>query len=146
MSILSWAIRFAASLENVMVVLSGMSSVEQMRDNLSYMQHFQPLNDDEQRIIQQAQRLMGASATVPCTACRYCTDGCPMQIPIPDIFTAMNKQLGNGQAKEAKDAYAAAVNGKGKASDCVRCRQCEEACPQHIHITEELEKVVGMLE
>ena len=145
-SFASWAIRFAASLDGIIAVLSGMSSVEQMRDNLSYMKHFRPLNDDEQRIIQQAQRLMGASATVPCTACRYCTEGCPMQISIPDIFTAMNKRLGNGQAKEAGDAYAAAVSGKGKASDCVQCRRCEEACPQHIRITEELEKAAGMLE
>lgn len=119
----SWAIRFAASLPGIIAVLSGKSNVEQMLDNLSYMKHFQPLNDEEQRIIQEAQRLMGSSATVPCTACHYCTDGCLQQIPIPDIFTAMNKQLGNGQAKEARESYAAAVSGKGRASDCVLCRQ-----------------------
>ena len=145
-SFASWAIRFAASLPGILAVLSGMSSMEQMRDNLSYMRDFRPLNDGEQKLIQGSQRLLGASATVPCTACRYCVDGCPKQIPIPDIFTAMNKQLGNGQAQEARESYAAAVQGRGRASDCVSCRQCEKACPQHIRITEELEKAAEMLE
>ena len=145
-SFASWAIRFAASLPGILAVLSGMSSVEQMRDNLSYMRDFRPLNDGEQKLIQRSQRLLGASATVPCTACRYCVDGCPKQIPIPDIFTAMNKQIGNGQAQEARESYAAAVQCRGMASDCVSCRRCEKACPQHIRITEELEKAAEMLE
>ncbi|MBR0312024.1 MAG: aldo/keto reductase [Oscillospiraceae bacterium] len=145
-SFASWAIRFVASLPGILAVLSGMSSMEQMRDNLSYMRDFRPLNDGEQKLIQRSQRLLGASATVPCTACRYCVDGCPKQIPIPDIFTAMNKQIGNGQTQEARESYAAAVQGRGRASDCVSCRQCEKACPQHIRITEELEKAAEMLE
>jgi predicted aldo/keto reductase-like oxidoreductase len=73
-------------------------------------------------------------------------DGCPQQIPIPDIFAAMNKQLGNGQMEEAKEAYQKAVDGKGKASDCIQCRQCEKACPQHLPITEYLKQTVSMLE
>ena len=145
-SFASWAIRFVASLPGILAVLSGMSSMEQMRDNLSYMRDFRPLNDGEQKLIQRSQRLLGASATVPCTACRYCVDGCPKQIPIPDIFTAMNKQLGNGQAQEARESYAAAVQCRGMASDCVSCRRCEKACPQHIRITEELKKAAEMLE
>ena len=121
MSCASWAIRFVASLDGVITVLSGMSNLEQMADNLSYMSRFQPLNDEEQRIIQQAQRIMGTSSTVPCTACRYCTEGCPKRIRIPDIFAAMNKQLGNGQMAEARIAWEAAVAQGGKASDCVGC-------------------------
>jgi len=145
-SFASWAIRFAASLPGILAVLSGMSSVGQVLDNLSYMRNFQPLNEEEQQIIHRAQRLMGASSTVPCTSCRYCTDGCPEQIPIPDIFAAMNRQLGSGQTQEARELYAAAVAGKGRASDCIVCRRCEKACPQHIRITEQLKKAVSILE
>ncbi len=146
MSCASWAIRFAASLDGIITVLSGMSNLEQMRDNLSYMKDFQPLNEEEQKIIQEAQRIMGNSATIPCTACHYCVEGCPMGIRIPDIFTAMNKELGNGQAAEAKAAYAEAAQPGHRASDCITCRQCENACPQHLPITEHLRRAAEMFE
>ncbi len=146
MSCASWAIRFVASLDGIITVLSGMSNVEQMEDNLSYMRNFQPLNDEEQKIIQEAQRIMGNTSTIPCTACHYCMDGCPQQIPIPDIFAAMNKQLGNGQREEARAAYLSAAAEGHRASDCIECRQCERACPQHLPITEYLKKAVEMLE
>lgn len=146
MSYASWAIRFAASLDGIITVLSGMSDTDQMKDNLSYMKNFQPLNEEEQKIIQQAQRIMGNSSTIPCTACHYCTEGCPKQIPIPEIFTAMNKQLGNGQTAEAERAYKTAVEGKGKACDCIQCRQCENACPQHLPIVKYLEQCAEALE
>ena len=146
MSPASWAIRFAASLDGILTVLSGMSNVEQMQDNLSYMKDFKPLNEEEQKIIQEAQRILGKSSTIPCTACHYCTEGCPMQIPIPDIFSALNLQLGNGQLDEAKKAYDAVAEEGHKASDCIECRQCEDACPQHIAITECLKKAAEALE
>ncbi len=146
LSCASWAIRFAASLDGIITVLSGMSSIDQMKDNLSYMRSFQPLNDEEQRIIQQAQRILGHSAAVPCTACHYCTGGCPKEIPIPDIFAAMNKQLANGQNAEARAAYQAAAAPGHRASDCIGCRQCERACPQHLPITEYLKQGAAMLE
>ena len=145
MSCASWAIRFAASLEGVITVLSGMSNVEQMKDNLSYMKSFQPLNEEEQRIIQQAQRILGHSAAIPCTACHYCTEGCPKQIPIPEIFSAMNKKLANGQTLQAAEDYQKAIDGKGAASDCIRCRQCENACPQHLPIIRHLEQCRELL-
>lgn len=146
MSAASWAIRFVASLDGIITVLSGMSNVEQMQDNLSYMTDFKPLDEEEQKIIQQAQRILGQSSTVPCTACHYCTEGCPMQIPIPDIFSALNLQLGNGQLDDAKKAYLAAAAEGHRASDCIECRQCEDACPQHIAITDCLKKAAETLE
>ena len=117
-----------------------------MKDNLSYMKDFKPLNEEEQQIIRKAQRIMGHSATIPCTACHYCIEGCPKKINIPDIFSAMNKQLGNGQTAEACDAYAKAIEGGGRASDCISCRQCENACPLHLPITEDLKRAVAMFD
>ena len=138
MSCASWAIRFAASLDGIITVLSGMSNVAQMEDNLSYMKDFQPLNAQEQAIIREAQRILGQSKTIPCTACRYCTEGCPKGIPIPEIFAAMNLHLGNGQMAEARAAYQAAAAEGHSAADCVACRRCEQACPQHLPITDHL--------
>ena len=146
MSYASWAIRFVASLDGILTVLSGMSNIEQMEDNISFMKDFQPLNEDEQEIIRKAQVIMGKSSTIPCTSCHYCTDGCPKEIRIPDIFQAMNKQLGNGQMEEARVAYQVAAPEGHRASDCIGCKQCEEACPQHLPITEHLKQAVEMLE
>lgn len=146
MSYASWAIRFVASLDGIITVLSGMSNIQQMEDNLSYMKNFQPLNEEEQKIIQEAQRILGHSGTVPCTACHYCTEGCPQQIPIPDIFSAMNLQLGNGQTAEAKAAYAKVAEEGHRASDCIACGQCEGVCPQHLSIIEYLKQGADMLE
>lgn len=145
-SFASWAIRFAASLDGVLAVLSGMSDVEQMRDNLAVMKNFKPLNAEEQKIIQKAQKALGHSAAIPCTSCHYCTGGCPKQIPIPEIFTAFNKELANGQHEEAKAAYAEVTPLGHRASDCIVCRQCERQCPQHIDITEQLKKAAATLE
>ncbi len=144
MSCASWAIRFVASLDGILTVLSGMSNVEQMEDNLSYMINFQPLNEEEQAIIREAQRILGKSKTIPCTACRYCVEGCPKQIPIPEIFAAMNLHLGNGQMKDAQDAYRAVALEGHEASDCIQCRRCEQACPQHLPITDFLKQAAGM--
>ena len=144
MSCASWAIRFVASLDGILTVLSGMSNIEQMQDNLSYMRDFRPLDETEQEAIRQAQRILGRSSAVPCTACRYCVEGCPQQIAIPDIFAAMNRQLGNGQMAEARESYFRAAPEGRRASDCVECRQCEGACPQHLPITEYLKQAAEM--
>lgn len=146
MSYASWAIRFVASLDGIITVLSGMSNTAQMEDNISYMKNFQPLNEEEQKIIQQAQRILGKSSTIPCTACHYCTEGCPKAIPIPEIFSAANKQLGNGQMDEAIQDYQSAAGEGHRASDCIGCKQCERACPQNLAITEYLQQCAGMLE
>lgn len=142
----SWALRFAASLDGVLTVLSGMSNLEQVDDNLATMSDFQPLNDAEQKVIQQAQHILGNSAAIACTACHYCTAGCPKKIAIPEIFAAANKQLANGQKAEAAAAYAAATAEGGKASACIHCKQCERICPQHLPITDLLGRCAAMFE
>lgn len=139
-SLASWAIRYVASLEGIITVLSGMSNIEQMRDNLSYMKDFKPLNDAEQGTIKKAQEIINGIKSIPCTACHYCTDGCPKNIPIPEIFEARNKQLVWGQLEEGKKKYAKAVENAGKASDCIACGQCERACPQQINVIEKLKE------
>lgn len=142
----SWALRFAASLDGVLAVLSGMSNLELVDDNLATMSDFQPLNDAEQKVIQQAQHILGNSAAIACTACHYCTAGCPKKIAIPEIFAAANKQLANGQKAEAAAAYAAATAEGGKASACIHCKQCERICPQHLPITDLLGRCAAMFE
>lgn len=146
MSCASWGIRFAASLPGVLTVLSGMSNTQQMQDNLSYMKDFKPLEKKEQNVIQQVQQILGNSAAIACTACSYCIAGCPENIPIPDIFASANKHLSNGQTEEAKKSYAEAVSNRGKASDCIECKQCERVCPQHLKITEHLKQCAELLE
>ena len=146
MSYASWAIRFAASLDGILSVLSGMSNIHQMEDNLSYMKDFRPMSEDEYKMIHEAQAVYGKSKLIPCTSCRYCTGGCPEKINIPGIFAAVNMREGSGQLERSAEEYARAVADGGKASDCIKCRQCETACPQHITITEGLEKAVGFFE
>ena len=110
------------------------------------MKDFQPLNPEEQAIIRKVQRIIQHSSTIPCTACRYCVEGCPKKILIPDIFHAMNLQLGNGQLEAARKAYAEAAEKGSPASACIRCRKCEGVCPQHLPITEHLEEAAAMFE
>ncbi len=142
----SWAIRFVASLDGILSVLSGMSNLEQMDDNLSYMTEFEPLTEIELETIRKAQIIMGSSREIQCTSCHYCTDGCPKRIPIPEIFAARNKQLGYGQIEAGKELYKEVTTDSGKASDCVRCGQCEKACPQHIEIINKLVECADNLE
>ena len=139
MSYASWAIRFVASQENLLAVLSGMSSLEQMEDNLSYMKNFQPLNAQEMDIIRRAQKAIEDHKTIPCTACHYCTKGCPQNIPIPEIFAVENRKKDSPHFRTVRE-HNIVTQGLGKASDCIQCGQCEGACPQHLPIIELLEK------
>ena len=142
----SWAVRYVASLDGIITVLSGMSNQEQMEDNTSYMRDFCPLDEKEQEAITQAQKALAAIPSIACTGCHYCTDGCPMEIPIPEIFTAMNRNLVYGQLEEAKKNYNWETKGTGKASDCVQCGQCEGVCPQHLSVIDYLQQSAEVLE
>ncbi len=138
----SWAIRFAASLDGVLTVLSGMSTIDQVRDNVSFMRDFRPLDARERATVARAQELMGQAAGIPCTGCRYCTKGCPKAIPIPDIFAAANLRLQQGKTQEYLDAYAEIRAHGNAAEDCIGCGQCEAACPQHIDVIEQLRQCI----
>ena len=143
----SWAIRYCASLPNVYMVLSGMSNMEQLDDNISYMQDFQPLNDDEQAIIARATEVIRDSIAVPCTACHYCTEGCPLQIAIPEYFNLYNMlQQFPLQKGNCKLYYDLLSKNHGKASECLECGQCEAQCPQHIDIIDNLKLVAEAFE
>ena len=143
----SWAVRFAASQEGIAMVLSGMSNIEQMEDNLSYMSPavFKPLDAEEEKVIEKTREAFEAIPQIACTACHYCTGGCPMNIPIPDIFSAMNRLYVYNDVNGAKSRYKNATKEKGKASDCIQCGQCETACPQHLHIID-LQECAAALE
>ena len=141
----SWAIRFASSLPGVMMVLSGMSNLAQMEDNLSFMRHFQPLNEEEMLVMKDAHEALQQFDRIACTSCHYCTPGCPMDIHIPEIFAVMNNYKMYGDLKEARNAYGWRPGGE-KASACVQCAQCEDACPQHLPIISLLEEVAETLE
>nr|WP_296045359.1 aldo/keto reductase [uncultured Blautia sp.] len=143
----SWAVRFAASLEGVITVLSGMSNVAQMKDNLSYMKTFDGLSDKEKETLDKAQEEMKKIPLIPCTTCNYCAKVCPKEIGISGSFTAMNYLTLYGSKPQAlhQENWLVGGHGRKSATECVKCGKCEEVCPQHIKIKNELEKVAEEL-
>lgn len=143
-SIPSWAIRYAASLENVCMVLSGMSNMEQVIDNTSYMDNFKPINEEEKELIKRAVKIINSSIAIPCTGCEYCVNGCPKKIPIPKCFSLYNADKQEVESKgwtPQGEYYDNMIKNTGKASDCIGCRQCENVCPQHLPIVDHLSEV-----
>ena len=137
----SYAIRFAASFPGMMMVLSGMSNLEQMQDNLSYMRDFKPLNETELAAVKKVQEIFHKMNMIPCTACRYCVEGCPKQISIPDLFAIMNiKQLHHDWNADYYYEEVHTAPGR-RASDCLKCGKCEKICPQHLPIRKLLEEI-----
>ena len=137
----SYAIRFAAGFEGIMTVLSGMSDMDQMNDNIDAMKDFKPLSDEELAAVDEVKRILKSKNLIQCTSCRYCTAGCPKEILIPDLFACLNakKVFNNWNTDYYYNNVYTARN--GKASDCIKCGKCEHACPQHLAIRELLEDV-----
>lgn len=147
LSVPSWAIRFVASLDNVAMVLSGMSNMEQLMDNISYMKEFVPMNAEETELVHKAAEMIKDSIAIPCTGCSYCTEGCPMQIAIPDLFRVYNKsKRGEISDVEADEEYRQLTESGGKARECLACGQCQVACPQHLEIINYLKDVAKCME
>ena len=146
LSLASWGIRYAASLDGVLAVLSGMSTIGQVQDNMSYMEQFEPLNEEERAAIGKVVEILHAQRQIPCTACQYCVGGCPMGIKIPNLFSTYNFFLRFRNQETAKRRFEWRLKETGKASDCIKCGACEGSCPQHLPIRDLLEEIAGVLE
>ncbi|MCR5097617.1 MAG: aldo/keto reductase [Lachnospiraceae bacterium] len=145
-SVASWALRFVASLPGVMTVLSGMSNEEQMDDNIHTFTDFEPITEDELKIINEVTETLLGMPQIGCTACKYCCDGCPQNISIPDVFRTINTLRRYPDDWRSKNFYSGLIQRSGKASDCIACGQCESVCPQHLPIIELMKEAAGILD
>ncbi|MBQ9044830.1 MAG: aldo/keto reductase [Oscillospiraceae bacterium] len=144
----SWGIRFAADLEGVLVVLSGMSDIPQMEDNISFMHDFKGLTPEQSDTVERARAELNRIPLVPCTTCNYCAKVCPMDIGISGTFTAKNiytlyQNMGSAQHQEH---WLVGGHGRRQAINCIQCGACEQVCPQHIHIRDELREAAQLFE
>ena len=145
-SIASWALRFVGSLPGVMTILSGMSAEDQMDDNISTFTNFEPLSDEEKKIVDEVTEEMLRIPQIGCTACKYCTPGCPMKISIPDVFRTINTLRRYPDDWRAKNFYSGVASRGGRAADCIAGGQCEGVCPQHLPIIELLKEASEILD
>ena len=146
-SVASWALRFVGSLPGVMTILSGMSTEEQMADNICTFSRFEPLTEEEKALVEKVKTIMLNVPQIGCTSCRYCTPGCPMNISIPDVFRAVNTMSLYGDVFRPKAFYGGLIGqGYGRASACIACGQCEGVCPQHLPIIDLLKDASAKLD
>ena len=143
----SWALRFAADLEGVITVLSGMSNVQQMEENIRIMKGFEGLSDSQRKVIDDARKMVETYPVILCTSCEYCSKVCPKNIGISGTFYAENLLVlyGNLQAAVGQEGWLVGGHGKARATECIKCGKCEDACPQHIAIREMLDKSISDL-
>ena len=145
-SIASWALRFAGSLPGVMTILSGMSNEDQVKDNIETFANFEALSEEEKAVVEEVKKIMLDTPQIGCTACKYCLDGCPKKISIPDVFRTVNTMRSYKEEFRPKTFYNALVERSGKASSCIKCGQCESVCPQHLPIIQLMKEAAEMLE
>lgn len=142
----SWALRFAASLPNVKMVLSGMSNIEQVEENIATMTDFKPLNYEERELLNKTVDILNSLNAVACTGCRYCTDTCPKNINIPGYFSVYNAFKLHGYVNFPIMQYVRQAHGHGFASECIGCGKCESHCPQHLEIRKYLKEIAEAFE
>ena len=145
-SLASWALRWAASLEGLTTVLSGMSDLAQVEDNTKTMMDFKPLTDEERKIVNEVVEDYKKVPTIPCTSCKYCVNSCPMNINTPAIISLINEYERFPNLAPVKRRYGMTAGRGGKASDCVYCRSCEDHCPQNLPITDILARAANLFE
>ncbi len=136
-----YAVRYAASFDGIFMVLSGMSSIEQLEENIAFMKDFRPLNEEEFALLDKAVEIIKSVPQIPCTSCKYCTEVCPKDIAIPRIFGILNEIK-----RFDKEHTWIPDLGERKASNCIKCGKCEKACPQHIEIRKQLEEAAKTIE
>ena len=141
----SYALRFAAGFDQMMMVLSGMSTIEQVEDNVSFMKDVKPLSEKELEAVWKVRDIIKSKGSIPCTACKYCMDVCPQNIAIPDLFSDMNAKIIFNNWSSGY-YYNIHTKNNGKASDCIKCGKCEKICPQHLSIRKLLEDVAEAFE
>lgn len=141
-SLASYALRYCASFDGMMSILSGMSSLEQMEDNIATMKDFQPLTEKEKEAIARVVEILRNQNQIPCTKCQYCTERCPMNIDIPALFSMENAQR-EFPGTDVSWRFANATKDHAKPSECIACGACEEACPQHIEIRDLLRDIAA---
>ena len=140
----SYALRFVAGFDGIISVLSGMGNMDMIKDNVNTFKNFKPLSDKEKTALEKVAQILNEESLIPCTNCRYCVDGCPKNIPIPDIFALYNDSLLTNLLNE--DDYQKITDGKGKATDCIACGKCEKACPQQIKIPKRIDHLGWIFE
>ena len=145
-SMASWALRFVASQPGIMTILSGMSNEEQMEDNIRTFTDFEPLAEDEVKLVDEVTDFILSIPQIGCTACRYCCEGCPGKISIPDVFRTINTLRRYPNDWRSKNFYAGLIQRSGKASDCIACGQCERVCPQHLPVIELMKEAASILD